>query len=120
MVIAHKIIEREIGYRGSKSGLYPRPVKEQRVDGSRCVNLTHLRYTLLGFERNSQIKNPSNQIQQRRLYITMAAQQGENQNFKINTIQIYSNIEANKAQILSDNQNKSGIYMFKKKMVNAI
>jgi hypothetical protein len=30
-----------------------------------------LRYTLLDFERNSQIKIPSNQIQQRRLYSTV-------------------------------------------------
>lgn len=43
-------------------------VNEQRVDGSRCVNLTHLRCILLGFERNFRIKIPSNQIQPRRQY----------------------------------------------------
>ena len=63
MVIAHKIIEREIGYRGSKSGLYPRPVKEQRVDGSWQVGgASCLRCTLMGFEINYQIKAPSKQL----------------------------------------------------------
>lgn len=47
-------------YRGSKSDNLS--VKEQRVDGHRCVNLTHLRYTLMGFEINYQIKILSNQI----------------------------------------------------------
>jgi hypothetical protein len=71
MVIAHKIIEREIGYRGSKSvtGLYiphkpqPATVKEQRVDGSWQVGgASCLRCTLMGFERNYQIKAPSKQL----------------------------------------------------------
>lgn len=47
-------------YRGSKSDSLS--VKEQRVDGHRCVNSTHLRYALMGFERNYQIKILSNQI----------------------------------------------------------
>jgi hypothetical protein len=34
MVTVHKMIEREIGNRGSKLGLSPKPIKEQRVDGS--------------------------------------------------------------------------------------
>ncbi len=66
------MIEREKEYRGSKSvtGLNtpashkPGIVKEQRVDGSWCVSLTHLRCTLMGFERNYQIKILSNQIRQ--------------------------------------------------------
>jgi len=44
-------------------------VKEQRVYGSWCVNnLSHLRCTLMGFERNYQVKILSNQIIQRRFY----------------------------------------------------
>lgn len=72
MVISQKIIERAIGYRGSKSDLLCKSVKEQRVDGSWyfCKTLTskwsnkitqkYLRCTLVGFERNSQIRIPSN------------------------------------------------------------
>ena len=36
MVISHKISENEMGYRGSKSDLIIKSVKEQRVDGSWC------------------------------------------------------------------------------------
>jgi hypothetical protein len=56
-----------MGNRGSKSGILFRkriPVKEQRVDGSWC-NLhkyLHLRCTLMGFERNYQVKYPSKQL----------------------------------------------------------
>lgn len=59
-VISQNIIKRAMGYCGSKSDNLS--VKEQRVDGHRCVNLIHLRYTLMGFERNYQIKILSNQI----------------------------------------------------------
>jgi hypothetical protein len=63
MVTSQKMIEREMEYRGSKSVICENiAVKEQRVDGHRCVNLTHLRYALMGFERNYQIKILSNQI----------------------------------------------------------
>jgi len=56
-------------YRGSKStvrvhgasSLYT-VVKEQRVDGHRCINLMHLRYALMGFERNYQIRILSKQL----------------------------------------------------------
>jgi LAGLIDADG endonuclease len=65
-VISHKISEKKMGYRGSKSKLYANFVKEQRVDGSWCINpnqtLMHLRCTLMDFERNYQIKNPSKQL----------------------------------------------------------
>jgi hypothetical protein len=60
--------ETEMGYRGSKSvtGLYKLgTVKEQRVDGSwhgLCVASPCLRYTLMDFERNYQIRILSNQI----------------------------------------------------------
>lgn len=81
MVISQWMIEREIGYRGSKSiikHLIPTSlsyiiVKEQRVDGSYTDNSV-LRCTLMGFERSCrnltgllsnyescQIKAPSNQ-----------------------------------------------------------
>jgi hypothetical protein len=64
MVTSYKMNENEMGNRGSKSGnIYASQkqnlsVKEQRVDGSWCfINLKkHLRYTLMGFERNYQIK----------------------------------------------------------------
>ena len=60
------MIERKMGYRGSKSiSGYPTSqpgiVKEQRVDGSWC-NLLHLRCTLMGLERDYQVKIPSNQV----------------------------------------------------------
>jgi len=65
------MIEREMGYRGSKSitDLHKPTshksviVKEQRVDGSWCgVYSSRLRCTLTDFERNYQVKIPSNQI----------------------------------------------------------
>ncbi|CAF3648205.1 unnamed protein product [Fusarium graminearum] len=53
-------------YRGSKSTVRVRKlytvVKEQRVDGHRCINLMHLRYALMGFERNYQIRILSKQL----------------------------------------------------------
>jgi hypothetical protein len=58
-------------YRGSKLVMFTNniTVKEQRVDGHRCVNLAHLRYALTGFEINSQIRIPSNHLNtSRRLY----------------------------------------------------
>ena len=54
--------ENEMGCRGSKSDVSLISVKEQRVDGHRCINLMHLRYALMGFERNYQIRIPSNQL----------------------------------------------------------
>ena len=55
MVITRIMIERLVDYRGSKSDL-KKSVKEQRVDGHKCVKLTHLRYALMGFERNYPIR----------------------------------------------------------------
>jgi hypothetical protein len=61
-------------YRGSKSENIS--VKEQRVDGHRYVNITYLRYTLMGFERNYQIRIPSNHIiTYSKYYITLAINQ---------------------------------------------
>lgn len=68
-VTSQKMIERKMEYRGSKSRLelYKRKssiVKEQRVDGSRHnhTNRKCLRYTLMGFERNYQLRIPSKQL----------------------------------------------------------
>lgn len=61
-VTSQKMIEREMDNRGSKSENLQFSVKEQRVEGHRCVNLTHLKYALMGFERNYQIRIPSKQI----------------------------------------------------------
>jgi len=74
MVIIQKMIKREIGYRGSKSGLSTKPVKAQRVDGSWRNNLLlRLRCTLMGFERSYQIKVPSKQLSKVRFYSTLTA-----------------------------------------------
>jgi hypothetical protein len=67
MVTSQKMKETEMGNRGSKSNiLSPQPkelfVKEQRVDGSCFGSFPKLRCTLMGFERNYQIKNPSKQF----------------------------------------------------------
>ena len=66
MVTSYDMIENEMGYRGSKSELNKiDSVKEQRVDGSWSNYLksnSFLRYTLMGFERNYQIKIPSKQL----------------------------------------------------------
>jgi hypothetical protein len=62
-VTSHKIVENKMGNRGSKSA-FNNTVKEQRVDGSWRIitKLMRLRYTLMGFERNYQIKIPSKQL----------------------------------------------------------
>jgi hypothetical protein len=62
--------ETEMGYRGSKSEFvsHTNSVKEQRVDGSYCIaknNKMQLRCTLMGFERNYQVKIPTNQLNNR-------------------------------------------------------
>jgi len=71
IVTSQKIIERAMGYRGSKSEVFANTsVKEQRVDGSYIgvLNNPMLRYTLTGSERNYQVKILSNQINQIRTY----------------------------------------------------
>jgi len=79
MVTSHKMIENEMGYRGSKSEIpSPQPngiyVKEQRVDGSYCIktkNKMQLRCTLMGFERSYQTKILSNQLYKNNYYSTI-------------------------------------------------
>jgi len=63
--------ENEIGYRGSKSDFIKKSVKEQRVDGSWCKKPLHLRCTLMGFERNYQIKILSSPLQLRKNLSTL-------------------------------------------------
>jgi len=72
MVTSQKIIENEMGYRGSKSVLLNNAVKEQRVDGSwSLVKKTRsLRYTLMGFERSYQVKIPSKQLNRLNFYFS--------------------------------------------------
>jgi len=62
MVTSHMMNENEMGYRGSKSELTKKSVKEQRVDGSLWFKPNHVRCTLMGFERNYQIKILSKQL----------------------------------------------------------
>jgi hypothetical protein len=80
--------ESEMDHRGSKSVISENiTVKEQRVDGHRCVNLTltHLRYALVGFERNYQLRIPSNQlITQRRSYTSLST--NSYNRLKLNTL----------------------------------
>ncbi len=68
------MIEKEMEYRGSKSDFKLKFVKEQRVDGSwhYLYDNKCLRYTLMDFKRNYQIKIPSNQINVLRTYTSIA------------------------------------------------
>jgi hypothetical protein len=69
-VISQEMNESEMGYRGSKSEFKQDSVKEQRVDGSYCIQakskLMQLRCTLMGFERISRVKFPSKQLNVRK------------------------------------------------------
>ncbi len=98
-----KMWETKIGYRGSKSIKNNFIVKEQRVDGSSPIfsQLIGVRCTLRGFERNSQIRILSNQINliNKRLYTT-----------KVQPVMTYSNADTQKLEILQDNNKKSGVY----------
>lgn len=72
MVITLKMRENKMGYRGSKLVL-GNTVKEQRVYGSIIGTLLSspmLRCTLMGFERNSQVRILSNQLNNLRSYST--------------------------------------------------
>jgi hypothetical protein len=63
MVTSYMLNETEMGYRGSKSA--NKAVKEQRVYGSGSIAKNKqmlLRCTLMGFERNYQVKIPSKQF----------------------------------------------------------
>jgi hypothetical protein len=65
IVISQNMIEREMDNRGSKSAILA--VKEQRIDGSWLLKnwaegIRSLRYILMGFERNYQVKVLTNQL----------------------------------------------------------
>lgn len=63
MVISHKISEKIMDNRGSKSKVFNTIVKEQRIDGNLPrIKILRKRYILKGFEINYQIGIPSNQI----------------------------------------------------------
>jgi len=76
MVTSHKMMETEMGNRGSKSGSFglPEPVKEQRVDGSYLGSIRDpkLRCTLTGGESRYQAKIPSNRFVKNSLLSTFA------------------------------------------------
>jgi len=67
-----KASEKNVGNRGSKSVICESiAVKEQRVNGSLYgINLPYLRCTLMGFERNYQVKILSYLIIKRQFYGT--------------------------------------------------
>jgi hypothetical protein len=75
MVTTQKMIEKEMGNRGSKSYLYNsnknKSVKEQRVDGSCFIKskLMLLRCTLLAGESRYRIRIPSKQLCQKFIYL---------------------------------------------------
>jgi hypothetical protein len=82
MVTSQKISEKRMSNRGSKSVVCNNAiVKEQRVDGSRREKyIPRLRCTLMGFERNYQIKILSNQFPhgaKLRLYSSLATLQSQ-------------------------------------------
>jgi len=69
MVISYKMSKNERDYRGSKSEITnPQPniisVKEQRVDGSYCINskLMRLRCTLMNYENSYLVNNLSKRL----------------------------------------------------------
>ena len=68
-VTSYKLSENEIEYRGSKSVLY-NTVKEQWLDGNYFRNNLKLRCNLMAFERNYQIKYPSKQLINYRIFST--------------------------------------------------
>jgi hypothetical protein len=83
MVTSLKMRENQTGNRGSKSVLGKiNTVKEQRVYGS-CIgtllNSPMLRCTLKGFERNYQVRIPSNHLNSLRQYSTVISRVANSQ-----------------------------------------
>jgi len=74
------MIENEAGYRGSKSKLISNVnfVKEQRADGNLYLSIKYIRCTLMGFERNYQLKNLSKLLNKFSTFSIV------NDNYKIN------------------------------------
>ena len=85
MVTSLKMRENQMGNRGSKSVLGKiNTVKEQRVYGS-CIgtllNSPMLRCTLKGFERNYQVRIPSNHLNSLRQYSTVISRVANSQKY---------------------------------------
>lgn len=79
--------ENKMEYRGSKSDFNLKFVKEQRVDGSlhNFLNKKCIRCTLMGFERNYQIKIPSKQKNILRTHTSIATHKSTiSNNFNLN------------------------------------
>lgn len=75
IVTTHKMEETKIGYRGSKSSnVTALFVKEQRVYGNLLGNVSSIRCTLKGFERNYRVGIPSKQISQQIGFRALALQ----------------------------------------------
>jgi len=109
IVTSQEMIEKEMGYRGSKSIVSENTiVKEQRVDGSYIEyfnkkKLSMLRYTLVGFERSYLIKVPSNFINLKRNFSTLES--------KLNPFYVTGFVDGEGSFILTiikDNKYKSG------------
>lgn len=127
MVISLKASEKNMGDRGSKSAMCNNiVVKEQRVNGSWCGSLfgtrassnfglrIHLRYTLMDFERNYQIKILTTQLVNKRSYSTSSTNDGiagNNHNLKIDPHFLTGFVDAEGSFVLSitkSNNVKSG------------
>ena len=68
MVISHKMIEKKIGNRGSKSNnkfICKRATSKWWLMWN---SISHLRCTLMDFERNYRIKDLSNQLNKKQYY----------------------------------------------------
>jgi hypothetical protein len=86
-VTSQKMIENEMGYRGSKSEIQsPQPkeisVNEQRVDGSYfglLRSISKLRCILMGCESSYQVKIPSKQLFSRYNYSTLITRPADSQ-----------------------------------------
>lgn len=109
IVTSQEMIEKEMGYRGSKSIVSQNTiVKEQRVDGSYIEyfnkkKLSMLRYTLVGFERSYLTKIPSNFINLKRNFSTLES--------KLNPFYVTGFVDGEGSFILTiirDNKYKSG------------
>lgn len=72
-VINHKMIKNEMSYHGSKSDfINKKSVKEQLVYNIWYTNrLVYLRRTLMGFERNYQIKYLFKQLNIKKIFSTL-------------------------------------------------
>ena len=74
-------LERKMDNRGTKCFVTPAPewetiakLKAQRVDGKKCFNKRHLRYTLMGYESSYQVKIPSKLNINKRFYSSIVKQ----------------------------------------------